>query len=214
MSKAPGINGNLPRRLAAAPVCVHPSPSITPAFAHLRRHRSISASRLAARSISAKRRKDGRCRLRHHRQHGAGQLRRLHAAAPARALFRRASRDAGPSRAACLRHRHRSAVAGVRRGIAGPHRPRAPALARINEPQSGWVYTSRGGFRMGQVEFKDFLWEALIDPARISAWATPPKIWRAAIRSPATMWTLSPHAVSTARSRRRRMASSMARSSR
>jgi len=26
-------------------------------------------------------------------------------------------------------------------------------------------YTSRGGFRMGQVEFKDFLWEALIDPA-------------------------------------------------
>lgn len=26
-------------------------------------------------------------------------------------------------------------------------------------------YTSRGGFRMGQVEFKDFLWEALMDPA-------------------------------------------------
>jgi acetyl-CoA C-acetyltransferase len=26
-------------------------------------------------------------------------------------------------------------------------------------------YTSRGGFRMGQVEFKDFLWEALLDPA-------------------------------------------------
>ncbi len=25
-------------------------------------------------------------------------------------------------------------------------------------------YTSRGGFRMGQVEFKDFLWEALMDP--------------------------------------------------
>ncbi|MGE0565936.1 MAG: thiolase family protein [Pseudolabrys sp.] len=25
-------------------------------------------------------------------------------------------------------------------------------------------YTSRGGFRMGQVEFKDFLWEALLDP--------------------------------------------------
>src|ERR1044072_71981 len=24
-------------------------------------------------------------------------------------------------------------------------------------------YTSRGGFRMGQVEFKDFLWEALAD---------------------------------------------------
>ena len=26
-------------------------------------------------------------------------------------------------------------------------------------------YTSRGGFRMGQIEFKDFLWEALLDPA-------------------------------------------------
>ena len=27
------------------------------------------------------------------------------------------------------------------------------------------AYTHRGGFRMGQVEFKDFLWEALHDPA-------------------------------------------------
>src|SRR5215470_8647678 len=27
------------------------------------------------------------------------------------------------------------------------------------------AYTHRGGFRMGQVEFKDFLWEALVDPA-------------------------------------------------
>ncbi len=26
-------------------------------------------------------------------------------------------------------------------------------------------YTARGGFRLGQVEFKDFLWEALMDPA-------------------------------------------------
>jgi acetyl-CoA C-acetyltransferase len=26
-------------------------------------------------------------------------------------------------------------------------------------------YTHRGGFRLGQVEFKDFLWEALMDPA-------------------------------------------------
>jgi acetyl-CoA C-acetyltransferase len=26
-------------------------------------------------------------------------------------------------------------------------------------------YTSRGGFRLGQVEFKDFLWEALMDPS-------------------------------------------------
>jgi acetyl-CoA C-acetyltransferase len=26
-------------------------------------------------------------------------------------------------------------------------------------------YTHRGGFRLGQVEFKDFLWEALLDPA-------------------------------------------------
>jgi len=27
------------------------------------------------------------------------------------------------------------------------------------------AYTQRGGFRMGQVEFKDFLWESLLDPA-------------------------------------------------
>jgi acetyl-CoA C-acetyltransferase len=27
------------------------------------------------------------------------------------------------------------------------------------------AFTHRGGFRMGQVEFKDFLWEALLDPA-------------------------------------------------
>jgi acetyl-CoA C-acetyltransferase len=27
------------------------------------------------------------------------------------------------------------------------------------------AYSHRGGFRMGQVEFKDFLWEALLDPA-------------------------------------------------
>ena len=27
------------------------------------------------------------------------------------------------------------------------------------------AYTHRGGFRMGEVEFKDFLWEALLDPS-------------------------------------------------
>jgi hypothetical protein len=27
------------------------------------------------------------------------------------------------------------------------------------------AYTHRGGFRMGEVEFKDFLWESLLDPA-------------------------------------------------
>jgi acetyl-CoA C-acetyltransferase len=27
------------------------------------------------------------------------------------------------------------------------------------------AYTHRGGFRLGQVEFKDFLWESLLDPA-------------------------------------------------
>ncbi len=27
------------------------------------------------------------------------------------------------------------------------------------------AFTHRGGFRMGQVEFKDFLWEALLDPS-------------------------------------------------
>ena len=44
------------------------------------------------------------------------------------------------------------------------------------------AYTHRGGFRMGPVEFKDFLWEALLDPRRqVDAWATPRRIWPRAI---------------------------------
>ena len=46
------------------------------------------------------------------------------------------------------------------------------------------AYTHRGGFRMGQVEFKDFLWEALLDPAlRRAPWATPRRISRGNTRS-------------------------------
>ncbi|HWK43711.1 MAG TPA: thiolase family protein [Stellaceae bacterium] len=48
------------------------------------------------------------------------------------------------------------------------HRGVAVALSVGTESMSRnpiAAYTHRGGFRMGQVEFKDFLWEALIDPA-------------------------------------------------
>lgn len=54
----------------------------------------------------------------------------------------------------------------------------AASQIRLGQTQTGLVvgaesmsrnpvaaYTHRNGFRMGQVEFKDFLWEALIDPA-------------------------------------------------
>jgi acetyl-CoA C-acetyltransferase len=43
---------------------------------------------------------------------------------------------------------------------------------------------------MGQVEFKDFLWEAFTDPARAWAWATRPRTWHASTASRATMWTV------------------------
>jgi acetyl-CoA C-acetyltransferase len=41
------------------------------------------------------------------------------------------------------------------------------------------AYTHRGGFRMGQVEFKDFLWEALLDPcANVTMGDTAEKLAR------------------------------------
>ncbi len=45
--------------------------------------------------------------------------------------------------------------AGVALGVGAESMSRNPVAA----------YTHRGGFRMGQVEFKDFLWEALLDPS-------------------------------------------------
>ncbi len=60
------------------------------------------------------------------------------------------------------------------------------------------AYTHRGGFRMGQVEFKDFLWEALLDPAPTSPWATPPRTWRGTTRSPAPRSTPSRRAFARA----------------
>ena len=61
------------------------------------------------------------------------------------------------------------------------------------------AYTHRGGFRMGQVEFKDFLWEALLDPRRqCHAWATPRRISPGSTRSPAPRWTPMRRAASSA----------------
>ena len=79
------------------------------------------------------------CRHRHHRQHGAGELRRVSAAAPHRALRRRADRDARPHGAARVRHRHRGADAGGRQHHAQGCRSRALRRHRVDEPQSGRV---------------------------------------------------------------------------
>ena len=88
-----------------------------------------------ARGVRALRRVAGRCRHRHHRQHGAGELRCVSAAAPHRALFRRADRDAGPHGAARVRHRHRGADAGGRHDHAQGRRSRALRRHRVDEPQ-------------------------------------------------------------------------------
>ena len=75
-------------------------------------------------------------------------------------------------------------------------------------------YTMRG-FRMGAVDFKDFLWEALLDPARqCRPWATPRRTSRGNTRSRGRRSTPSPRRASSARSRRRHRASSPARSPR
>ena len=64
------------------------------------------------------------------------------------------------------------------------------------------AYTHRGGFRMGQVEFKDFLWEALLDPAPgLTMGGTARTPARRNTRSRARRSTPSPRAASTARSR-------------
>jgi acetyl-CoA C-acetyltransferase len=123
------------------------------------------------------------CGRRHHRFDGAGELRHLLPAAPCRSLFgvpievpaHMVQRCAAPHRGAdaaadCITTRDRS------RSASAPKRDRNPVAS----------YTMRG-FRMGAVGFKDFLWEALLDPAP-RPWATPQKT-RASTRSPARRWT-------------------------
>ena len=75
-------------------------------------------------------------------------------------------------------------------------------------------YTSRGGFRMGRSSSRISSGKRCSIPRRISAWATPRKIWRGNIRSPAATWMPLPHAASIARWRHRRMVFSTAKSSR
>ena len=88
-----------------------------------------------ARGVRALRRVAGGRRHGHHRQHGAGELRCVSAAAPHRALCRRADRDAGPYGAARVRHRHRGADAGGRHDHAQGRRSRALRRHRVDEPQ-------------------------------------------------------------------------------
>ena len=108
--------------------------------AHAVRRLQRRAARRSRRSISASRRRARRSRSPaprrddvgtvDHRHHGAGELRRLHAAAPHRALCRRADRGAGAHGAARLRHRHRGADAGGRRD----HRSAAPSSRCASAP--------------------------------------------------------------------------------
>ena len=77
------------------------------------------------------------------------------------------------------------------------------------------AYTHRGGFRLGQVEFKDFLWEALLDPAaNVTMGDTAENLARQYQITRAGGGRATPRAASTARSPRRRRASSPARSCR
>ena len=62
------------------------------------------------------------------------------------------------------------------------------------------AYTHRGGFRMGQVEFKDFLWEALLDPgANVHHGRHRRESGAGSTRSRGPRWTPSPRARSSAR---------------
>ena len=66
------------------------------------------------------------------------------------------------------------------------------------------AYTHRNGFRMGQVEFKDFLWEALLDPAcGCTMGDTAENLARHYQHHRARRSTPSPRAASRARWRRR-----------
>ena len=75
-------------------------------------------------------------------------------------------------------------------------------------------YTSRGGFRMGQVEFKDFLWEALADGSCDVTMGRRQKTSRGSIRSRAARLTPTRCAHSSVRWRRKSPAFSPARSRR
>jgi hypothetical protein len=76
------------------------------------------------------------------------------------------------------------------------------------------AYTHRGGFRMGQVEFKDFLWEALLDPACILTMGKLPRPWPSNTKSRARRLTPSPQTASRAPWLPRKVASSAAKLSR
>ena len=55
---------------------------------------------------------------------------------------------------------------GRRRGVARPRRDARLCVGAESMSRNPVAsYTHRGGFRSGQVEFKDFLWEALFDPS-------------------------------------------------
>ena len=130
-------------------------------------------------------------RHRDHRQHGAGELRRLPAAAPYRALFRRADRGAG------------------RRWCSGSAAPASRCIMQASdavslgraelalcvgteshEPQSDRrLYASRRlPARAGRVQGLPVGGAARPGRQR-HAWATPRRISRASTRSPAPRWT-------------------------
>jgi acetyl-CoA C-acetyltransferase len=69
------------------------------------------------------------------------------------------------------------------------------------------AYTHRGGFRLGQVEFKDFLWESLLDPSCNFTMVALLKIWPSSTRSHARKSTVLPRTALPAVWRPRRAAS-------
>ena len=97
---------------------------------------------------------------------GADQLRCLLPAAPHRPLCRRADRRAGAAGAAAVHLGLRGHPAGGRPDRARQVAGRAVRRHRVHVAQPDRrLHATAAASSMGQVEFKDFLWEATLDTA-------------------------------------------------
>jgi len=104
------------------------------------------------------------------RQHGAGELRRLHAAAPYRAVFRRAAANAGASGAAARAAPASNAGAGFRYGVRSGRAELALCVGTESMSRNpGRVLYQPRRLPHGPDRVQGFLWEALLDPACGSA---------------------------------------------
>ncbi len=122
-----------------------------------------------------------------HRQHGAGELRRLRAAAPYRALFRRADRGAGASWcSASAAPASRCIMQAADAVSLGRARSGALRRHRIDEPQPDRRLYPPQRLPHGAGRVQGFPLGGAARPGRQRAtWATPRRTSRASTRSPA-----------------------------